>query len=321
MAEDLASVDEPAFQSYIEGKILLAKSEDLSIKWAAGSSVVFVTVIVGSGLRAAEVSEALNAVGSASDFDGLTATDVTKASVSSVAVAISPSPPPTPSSPATTSTPTPPLPPFPPLPAIDEGPDDDLTGGCITEPCDKGLTGGIIAAIVVLVILVIIAAIIALYFYRRYKAKEGEKAKFPSVSQDSHSALADLSHIQIEAGTRSTSHPASTLTTAKIPKLPPIESDNPEAEHREVKAKLREYEIAFESRNGFKPRKRTEWGDMWPEYERYAALRKMASDKRDSASDAGRDSEAATGSPDVGVTGAPAQRPPVSTPALTHPEV
>ena len=173
-----------------------------------------------------------------------------------------------------------------------------------TDPSDKGLNGGIIAAIIVLVILVIIAAIIALYFYRRYKAKEGEKAKFPSVSQDSHSALADLSDIHIEAGTRSNSYPASALMTAKIPKLPPIESDNPEAEHREVKAKLREYEIAFESRNGFKPRKRTEWGDMWPEYERYAALRKMASDKRDSEG----------GSPDVGVTGAPSPSPPAFTP-------
>ena len=45
------------------------------------------------------------------------------------------------------------------------------------------------------------------------------------------------------------------------------------AESKAIKAKLREYEIAFEAREGRKPRKKAEWGDMWPDYERYASLR------------------------------------------------
>ena len=34
-------------------------------------------------------------------------------------------------------------------------------------------------------------------------------------------------------------------------------------DRKEIKAKLREYETAFESENGFKPRKKAEWGEMW----------------------------------------------------------
>jgi len=45
-------------------------------------------------------------------------------------------------------------------------------------------------------------------------------------------------------------------------------------DHKAIKARLREYEIAYEAREGRKPRKRGEWGDMWPDYEKYAQLRK-----------------------------------------------
>ena len=38
------------------------------------------------------------------------------------------------------------------------------------------------------------------------------------------------------------------------------------------------YESAYFAREGKKPRKRSEWGDMWPEYERYVVLRKMAAE-------------------------------------------
>jgi hypothetical protein len=46
-----------------------------------------------------------------------------------------------------------------------------------------------------------------------------------------------------------------------------------------VKSTLYTYEVAFESQNGYKPRTRAEWGEVWAEYERYAALRKLAKDK------------------------------------------
>lgn len=59
-----------------------------------------------------------------------------------------------------------------------------------------------------------------------------------------------------------------------------VASEDPEADHKAVKAKLREYEQTYEAQHGVKPRKRSEWGEMWPEYERYAVLRKMASDKK-----------------------------------------
>ena len=62
-------------------------------------------------------------------------------------------------------------------------------------------------------------------------------------------------------------------------KLVNLERD-PISDHRSVKAKLREYELAFEAEHGFKPRKVAEWGAMWPEYERYVALRRMATQSK-----------------------------------------
>ena len=45
------------------------------------------------------------------------------------------------------------------------------------------------------------------------------------------------------------------------------------AEHKEVKARLRDYEIDFEEQYGRKPRKRRDWGPVIEEYELYATLR------------------------------------------------
>ena len=44
-------------------------------------------------------------------------------------------------------------------------------------------------------------------------------------------------------------------------------------EHKAIKARLREYEIAFEAENGRKPRKRRDWTPVIYEYEQYASLR------------------------------------------------
>lgn len=55
---------------------------------------------------------------------------------------------------------------------------------------------------------------------------------------------------------------------------------DPIAEHKAVKKQLRLFEIEFEKKNGFRPRKRNEWGDMWPLYERYAVLRKQATETK-----------------------------------------
>ena len=45
------------------------------------------------------------------------------------------------------------------------------------------------------------------------------------------------------------------------------------AEHRAVKAVLRDYEVAFEAENGRRPRKRRDWAPVITEYEQYASLR------------------------------------------------
>ena len=45
------------------------------------------------------------------------------------------------------------------------------------------------------------------------------------------------------------------------------------AEHKRMKARLREYELAFEQQHGRKPRKKKDWQPVFEEYERYAALR------------------------------------------------
>ena len=37
-------------------------------------------------------------------------------------------------------------------------------------------------------------------------------------------------------------------------------------DRKEIKKKLREYETTFEQANGFKPRKKAEWGEMWGDY-------------------------------------------------------
>lgn len=49
-----------------------------------------------------------------------------------------------------------------------------------------------------------------------------------------------------------------------------------EAEHKAVKARLKAFEVAFAKENGGrKPRKPSEWGFAWPDYERYAVLHVM----------------------------------------------
>ena len=45
------------------------------------------------------------------------------------------------------------------------------------------------------------------------------------------------------------------------------------AEHKAVKARLREYEIDYEREHGAKPRKRRDWGPVIDEYEQYSKLR------------------------------------------------
>ena len=55
-----------------------------------------------------------------------------------------------------------------------------------------------------------------------------------------------------------------------------------EAEHKAVKARLRAFEVAFAQENGGrKPRKPSEWGHAWADYERYAVLHAKRAMERD----------------------------------------
>ena len=87
-------------------------------------------------------------------------------------------------------------------------------------------------------------------------------------------------------GTGAAQAGAPVLLDSRVPKLSVTTAD-PSADHKAAKTKLRAYELEYESREGRKPRKRSEWGEMWPEYERYVALRKMAA----SSSSAGAPAE------------------------------
>jgi hypothetical protein len=65
----------------------------------------------------------------------------------------------------------------------------------------------------------------------------------------------------------------SELVQSRVGKQLAAETADPEGEHRAVKARLKAFESAYEQEHGSKPRTREAWGDMWPEYERYAVLR------------------------------------------------
>ena len=58
------------------------------------------------------------------------------------------------------------------------------------------------------------------------------------------------------------------------------------AAHKETKEKLKIYAETFEKQHGRKPRKKAEWGEMWGDFERYAALRNKAKEEG-GAGDAG----------------------------------
>ena len=49
---------------------------------------------------------------------------------------------------------------------------------------------------------------------------------------------------------------------------------DPATEHRKLKELLRDYSLGYAAQhNGQKPKSREEWGELWPAYQRYAALR------------------------------------------------
>lgn len=97
----------------------------------------------------------------------------------------------------------------------------------------------------------------------------GGAGTYPPVN-GATSSSSDLSAVQVVSNTQSMSCAAA---GSSAPLTAAMTTADAMAEHKAIKAKLREYEVAFEAREGRKPRKRDEWGDMWPDYERYAALR------------------------------------------------
>ena len=67
--------------------------------------------------------------------------------------------------------------------------------------------------------------------------------------------------------------------------------DEIRTEHRSIKARLREYEAAFEERHGRKPRKKKDWAPVYVDYERYAALREAEKQAKEASAEADPPSE------------------------------
>jgi len=144
-----------------------------------------------------------------------------------------------------------------------------------------------------LALLVVLGGACVFYWYRRYKRKgAGEPAEpaFTAIHTQSNPAV-DLTEVvvspRVPSSLKGSSVPAASSgstgsnvssvgTQLSNDKIEEIASTDPEKEHKEIKARLRQYELDFEARQGFKPRKRDEWGKMWPDYEKYVLLRKAA---------------------------------------------
>ena len=245
---------------------------------SAGSVAIAVTIVDTTLDRAAATSAYLNGltIESASSALGRTVIQIGTAAITS-AVVYSPSPPPSPS-----PLPSPPLssppPSSPNSPPVALGPSGSSPGDNLTDgDGDGGMSGGIVALIVILVLFFLSAGVA--FVYNKTKGMQKDVVSRPTSvtrageSSTNNSEPVELSSVNVESG-GGVGSPRTLLAEDRIDR---IESEDPEADHKAVKARLREYELNYEAREGRKPRKRAEWGEMWPEYERYAALRKMAS--------------------------------------------
>lgn len=196
--------------------------------------------------------------------------------------------------------------------------DDDPSINVVQNLGNERMDDGAMAASIVLPILFLLFVVFACIYWRKNRARkqkdrsESIKALPVGVTSSTDAETdAPLTSIAIASGTEETHNvttsPRTKLAESRVGK---IESDDPEAEHKEVKARLREYEVAFVAREGRKPKKRTEWGEMWPDYQRYAALRKMLVDKQESGATIaslqsfGGSVEESIGAPEAGTSAA-----------------
>jgi len=176
---------------------------------------------------------------------------------------ISTSPPSAPPSAPPASTPSPPV-----DSSVDNSvPTVSTPNQNLQSSSDGGMSGGALAGIIIACLAAIFAAVCGYYYCKKRKGGKG-----PLASRE-------VEALPVAVTSASTTTPRGSGAAAAQVAVT-VESSDPVADHKTVKSRLREYEIAFEQREGRKPRKRTEWGEMWPEYERYAALRKMATQSK-----------------------------------------
>jgi len=150
-----------------------------------------------------------------------------------------------------------------------DGGGDNLspTGG------SSGLDGGATAAIVILTLLVVICGAAAIYWGHKYQKKQIPNQYENAVPVKEVSS--DAVQVQIKKDDAPPTPSTAPQQAVKPAPMIKVVSEDPEADHKESKARLRQYEIEYEAKHGKKPRNRPVWGEMWPEYEKYAQLREM----------------------------------------------
>lgn len=296
VAGDVASFDQAAFKAAFASTVLggAVSPNDITLTVKAGSVSVDATIRAASQDAAGSLASTLgtltpNALSTQLSAAGVTVEAVTPPTVGMILVT-APSPPPPPS-----PTPASPSPSAPSPTALANLNGDGVAAQTANDGAASGLGGGSIAGIVVAVLLALGLAVFGGIVYRR--RAQTMKGASPGSLLAGGGGAGDSSSVSERYPSIAAGSGAATSSTSKDEPPPAlgslysfdvdvkvqemgVSSEDPEADHKAAKARLRQYELEYESKHGVKPRKRSEWGEMWPEYERYAVLRKMATEKK-----------------------------------------
>jgi len=177
---------------------------------------------------------------------------------------------------------------------VDEVDDEDEVSGPNTSTQNLGATddgssalaSGELAAVIVVPLLACAAGLILFFLCRRRRAGE----KKGGICDELLGSFVEAKPVNVTSSTAADAHSADLESIAiedagagAVPAASAAQEQEAAGEHKVVKARLRAYEVAYEARHGAKPRKRAEWGEMWPVYEKYLSLRQLAGSTKDLA--------------------------------------